>query len=263
VQIVKLSSLVKNLGLRRVEVLRLARDQEPPAKAYDPAPQIMDRKEESAPESRANDPVSFPLSRQARLKKHSLVDAQLGHGLQEGASGGEAETQHCCRFEWYCAAFEVLTRDPGIRKLEQLPGEPVVSCGDRTIQGLMGIGPGPLGSLWDGDSSAPRGLADRVGVAHAHPLHEPGEDVTRFVANEAIEPALLGDNGKIAIGTAMKGTGSTIVGAGSLERHRLADETDEIHAVADLIDSLLGNHAHAENSTMVTPVPPWLRGAKA
>ena len=57
------------------------------------------------------------------------------------------------------------------------------------------------------------------------------------------------------------GTGTAVVGPGALELHGLADDRDEVGAVADLLDGLVGDHAHAENSTIVTPVPPWFRGA--
>ena len=84
----------------------------------------------------------------------------------------------------------------------------------------------------------------------------------RLVADEAVVEALLRDDGEVAMGAAVERTGPAIVGAGALELHRLADDLDEVGAVADLLDDLVGNQAHAENSTMVTPVPPWLRGAK-
>jgi hypothetical protein len=57
-------------------------------------------------------------------------------------------------------------------------------------------------------------------------------------------------------------TRAAIVGSGPLELDRFADDPDQVGAVAHLIDHLVRDHAHAENSTMVTPVPPWFRGAK-
>ncbi len=64
------------------------------------------------------------------------------------------------------------------------------------------------------------------------------------------------------MGAAVERTGSAVVGAGALELDRLPDDPDQVRAVAHLLDDLVGNHAHAGNSTIVTPVPPWLRGAK-
>ena len=58
------------------------------------------------------------------------------------------------------------------------------------------------------------------------------------------------------MGAAVEGTRAPVVRAGALELHRLADDPDEVRAVPDLLDRLVGDHAHAENSTMVTPVPP-------
>ena len=95
------------------------------------------------------------------------------------------------------------------------------------------------------------------------PLHEPGEHVSRLVAHEAVVAALLRNDGEVPVGAAVERTGTPVVGAGPLERHRLSDQPDDVGAVADLFDGLVGDHAHAENSTMVTPVPPWFRGANA
>src|SRR5687768_1138424 len=112
-----------------------------------------------------------------------------------------------------------------------------------------------------GDPNPPGCLTHGVGIAHALALHEPGEYVARLFADEAVVPSLLGDHREVPIGAPVERTWATIVGAGPLECHRFTDEADQVHAVADLLDSLVRYHAHAENSTIVTPVPPWFRGA--
>ncbi len=109
----------------------------------------------------------------------------------------------------------------------------------------------------------PGDLAHRGRVVHAEALHEPREDVARLVTDEAVVAALLGNDGEVAVGAAVEGTGPPVVRSGPLELHRFPDDRDQVGAVADLLDDFFGDHAHAENSTTVTPVPPWFRGAKA
>src|SRR4029079_9616823 len=53
------------------------------------------------------------------------------------------------------------------------------------------------------------------------------------------------------------------VRAGALQLDALADDADDVGALAHLLDDVLRDHAHPANSAMVTPVPPWFRAAKS
>src|SRR5262249_49085029 len=116
--------------------------------------------------------------------------------------------------------------------------------------------------LGNDDAGAPSRVAHGRRIVHAEPLHQPAEDVAALVADEAVIATLLRNDREVAVGAAMERTRSPVVGAGPLELHRLADDPDQVGALAHQVDGLVGDHAHAENSTMVTPVPPGWRGAK-
>ena len=132
------------------------------------------------------------------------------------------------------------------------------SCAAATapIERLARVGSRPARALGNDDARPPRGLAHGGRVVHAEPLHQPAEHVAALVADEAVVAPLLGNDREVAVGASVERTRPAVIRAGPLELHRLADDPDQVGAVAHLLDGLVGNHAHAENSTMVTPVPP-------
>ena len=214
-------------------------------------------RKEQAPAEAGDDGAVVALRREPCLQQHSLLDPKLGHGLEEGVSHrGEAQAEHRRGFQRNVSALQILACSGGVGQLEKLAREPVVPHGHRTVQWLVRVGSRPLATFRNDDANAARRLAYGGGIIQAQPLHEPGEDVSRFVAHEAVVPTLLRNDGEIPIGATVKWTRPTIVRAGPLEGHRFTDEPDEVGAVAHLLDGLIRDHAHAENSTMVTPVPP-------
>ena len=262
VQVVELATLVEDRVLRRVEVLGLSRTQQPAAEPGHASPEIVNR--EQQPRAEPGDHAAvIPHRGEPRVDQHGLLDAELGHRREEGlARRREAEPVHRRGVDRDVAALEIFPSGLGVRRLEQLPGEPVLGYGHRAEQWLERVRPRARGALGDDDPDASRDLAHRGRIVHAEPLHEPREDVPALVAHEAVVAAFLGDDGEVAVGAAVERTGAAIVGAGALELDGFADDADQVGAVAHLLDDLVGNHAHAENSTMVTPVPPWFRGAK-
>jgi hypothetical protein len=100
------------------------------------------------------------------------------------------------------------------------------------------------------------------GIVHPESLHEIGEDVPGGMADVAVVQVFLGDDGEVAMSAPVEGAGSAVIRSHSLELHRFTNDADEIGAVPHLFDNLVRDHAHSVNSTMVTPVPPWLAGAK-
>src|SRR5207245_5503378 len=131
----------------------------------------------------------------------------------------------------------------------------------RPVQRLAGIG-AARGALGNGDPDAARDLPDRGGIVHAELLHEEREDIACGVAHEAVEHPLPGDDGEVAMRAAVKRTGSAEVRSGAPELDVLADDPHDVRGFADLLDHVVGDQAHAVNSTMVTPWPPWFAGAK-
>ena len=57
--------------------------------------------------------------------------------------------------------------------------------------------------------------------------------------------------------------GPAVIGPRALQLDVLADDPHQIRGVAHLLDHVVGDHAQARNSTIVTPAPPWFGGAKA
>src|SRR5205823_6661562 len=117
-------------------------------------------------------------------------------------------------------------------------------------------------SLRDGDPDPARHLAHGGGIIHAELLHEEGEHVPAGVAHEAVEHPLAGDDGEVAMRAPVKRTRSAEIGPGALELDVLADDPHEVRGLADLLDHVVRDQAHAVNSTSVTPCPPWFEGAK-
>src|SRR6185312_12355320 len=124
-----------------------------------------------------------------------------------------------------------------------------------------GIGPGGA-PLRNRDPRPARHLAHGRGIVHAELLHEERENVAAGVAHEAIEHPLAGNDGEVAVRAPVKGTRGAEIRPGALELDVLADDPHDVRRLADLLDHVIGNEAHARNSTSVTPWPPWFDGAK-
>jgi hypothetical protein len=163
---------------------------------------------------------------------------------------------HCRRVERHLPALQVIPGRLRLGGLQELAGEPVVRGGHGAEERFQRVRPASARLLRDDDAGAACHLADGGGIVQPGSLHQPGKDIAGLVADEAVVSALLGDDREIAVGAAVEGARPPVVGAGALEVHRLADEADQIRAVADLLDDVVGDEAHAENSTIVTPVPP-------
>ena len=255
-QVVELPSLVEDRRLGGVEVLGLARSEQPPAEPDDPAAQVVDREQQAVPEPR-NHLAVVAHGAQAGLEHHRLLPAQLLHRREEALPGRrEAEPVLARDVQGDLSSLEVLSGIRAIGRLEEPAGEPVLRHRDRLEERLPGVGAGARRAFGNHDPSAACRFAHRRRVVHSEPLHQPGEDVARCVTDEAVVAVLLGDHGEVAVGAAVERTRAPVIGAGALELDRLPDEAYQVGALPDLIYRLVGNHAHAENSTMVTPVPP-------
>src|SRR5206468_280667 len=73
---------------------------------------------------------------------------------------------------------------------------------------------------------------------------------------------LLRNHGEVAVRAAVERAGAAVVRAGALELDVLPDDPHDVRRVADLLDDVVGDQAHAVNSAIVTPWPPCSRGAK-
>src|SRR2546425_9016678 len=78
----------------------------------------------------------------------------------------------------------------------------------------------------------------------------------------SVEHPLFRNDREVAVRAAVERARAAIVGAAALELDVLPDDTDQIGGLADLVDDVVGDQGHAVNSTIVTPWPPWLAGAK-
>ncbi len=230
--------------------------EKPATKPYHPPPQVVDRKQQPSPEP-GNHRAVVALRCQTRLQQDPFLDPEIGHRLEKRLTHRrEAQAEQGGRVEGDVAALEVLAGDLCFGLLQQLPAKPIVGDCHCAVERLVRIGSGAFRALRNDDTGAASGLAHGGGVVHPVPLHEPGEHIARLVTHKAVIAALLRDDGEVPIRAAVEGTGSAVVGAGALQRHGLSDQPDDIGAVAHLLDGLVRDHAHAENSTMVTPVPP-------
>ena len=252
-QVVEQLTLVKDRRLRRIQVLRLSLAEDPPAKGDDAGTQIVNGKQESATESRDFRAI-VPFNHEPRFQQHFFAQPQSFHCVEETrAPRPKPESLNLRLLHRDVSRFEVLARDFVFRTLTQLAREPIGGGRDRREQRLTGIRPSRARPLGDRDADPPRDFAHRRGVVHAESLHEVGEDVARFVADEAIEHPLLGNDGEIAMRAAVKWAAPSVVRSSPLQLDALADNPDEIRCVADLLDHVVGNHA---NSATVTPWPP-------
>src|SRR6266571_1647191 len=116
-------------------------------------------------------------------------------------------------------------------------------------------------ALRNGDPHPTRHLAYGGGIIHAELLHEKRENVPTRVAHETVEHPLARDDGEVAVGAPVKRTRSAEIGPGALELDVLPDDSYDVGGLADLLDHVVGDEAHARNSTSVTPWPPWFGGA--
>src|SRR6185437_4277638 len=112
------------------------------------------------------------------------------------------------------------------------------------------------------DPRPARHLAHGRGIVHAELLHEERENVAARVAHEAVEHPLAGNDGEVAVRAPVKRTRGAEIRPGALELDVLADDPHDVRCLADLLDHIIRNEAHARNSTSVTPWPPWFDGAK-
>src|SRR5215213_8967318 len=176
-EIVELLPLVKNVGLRRVQILRLSGTKEASAESYNSPSKIVYGEEQSPAEARDNSAV-LALGRQTCLQQHRLFHSEFGHGFQKCVSHrGETEPEHGRGVQRNLAALEVLARTARIRKLQKLPCEPVVADRHCAVQRLVRIRARTFSTLWNHDARSPRRFANRSRVIHTESLHEPGKDV--------------------------------------------------------------------------------------
>src|SRR5207249_2189744 len=164
-------------------------------------------------------------------------------------------------FQLEAARPEILPRHVRLRALAQLPCEPVGRRRNGVVERFVGVGAGgsPLG---DRDPHPAGHFAHGGRIIHAEALHEELEDIACLVAHEAVEHPLFRNDGEVAVRAAVERARATIVGPAALELDVLPDDTDQIGGLADLVDDVVGDQTHAVNSTIVTPWPPWLAGAK-
>src|SRR5262245_12358737 len=260
VQVVQQLPLMENRRLRRVQVFRLAFTEYSPTKCNHSRPEIMNRKQQTPPKAR-NLRAIISFNDQSRLQQHLFPQPQSFHRIQKrGATGREPEGVDLGLLHRDVPRFEVFARRLSFRALAELACKPVGCRGDGREQRLAGIGAARTGALGNGDPSAPRDFTHRGRVVHAGHFTEERGDIARLVADEAVEHPLLGDDGEVAMGPAMKGARSAEIRSGAFQLDVLADDSDQVGRLADLLDHVFGDHA---NSATVTPWPPWLAGARA
>src|SRR2546429_5504493 len=138
--------------------------------------------------------------------------------------------------------------------------EPVGCRGHGAVEWLARIGTGRT-ALRNGNPHPTRHLAYGGGIIHAQLLHEERENVPTRVAHETVEHPLARDDGEVAVGAPVKRTRGAEIGPGALELDVLPDDPYDVGGLADLLDHVVGDEAHARNSTSVTPWPPWFGGA--
>jgi hypothetical protein len=128
-EIVEHRALVKDPGLRRVEVLGLAGPDNPPTESHDAAAQVIDREQQPAAEAR-EDGAIVSLEQETGLQQHALFDAELLHGIGEGLAAGRIAqavlTRHLGR---NLALGQILPSGIGLGVFPQPGGKPLL--GDR------------------------------------------------------------------------------------------------------------------------------------
>src|SRR5262245_1249835 len=259
-QVVEQLSLVENRGLRRVQILRLSLAEDPAAERHDVRTQIVDGEQQPAAKAR-NLRAIITFNDQAGFEQHFFLQAQSFHRVDErGTARGEPESLNLGLLHRDVTGFEIFAGNLSVGALAQLAREPVGRRRNRGEQRLMRVGPCRATALRYGDPDAASDFAHRGRIVHAESLHEEGVDVTSLVAHKAVEDPLLGIDGEVAMGPAMKRARSAEIRSGAFQLDVLADDSDQVGRLADLLDHVFGDHA---NSATVTPWPPWLAGARA
>src|SRR5213076_2872802 len=231
-----------------------------PAERDHAGAQVVDREEQPAAEA-GRERAILPFSQQTRLEQHLVTHAQAFHcGQERLPPGGVPEAERLDGLEVQVPRRQVIAGHLRFGALEQLAGEPVGRRGHGAVERLARIGTGGP-SLRYGDPHPARHLAYGGGIIHAELLHEERENVPTRVAHETVEHPLARDDGKVAVGAPVKRTRGAEIGPGALELDVLPDDPHDVRGLADLLDHVVGDEAHARNSTSVTPWPPWFGGA--
>ncbi len=252
VQVVQQLPLVEDRRIGGIEILRLSVAEDPTPEGDHAAAQVVDREKQPAAEPGCERAI-LPSSQEARLEQHLVTHAQPFHCVEERlALGRIPEPERLDRLQVQVPSRQVIACDLRFGALEQLAGEPVSCRGHGAVERLARIGTaGP--SLRYGDPHPARHLAYGGGIIHAELLHEERENVPTRVAHETVEHPLAGDDGEVAVGAPVKRTRGAEIGPGALELDMLADDPHDVRRLADLLDHIVGDQAHARNSTSVTP----------
>src|SRR5258705_7345265 len=185
----------------------------------------------------------IPFNEQPGFEQHFFAQAQAFHRIEERrAPGPESQAPNLRLFHRDVPRLEVFARDLRLGTFAQLPREPVRSGGNGGVQRLAGIRAGRAGALGDGDPDPPRHLAHRGGIIHAELLHKKRVDVARFMADEAVEHPLLGNDGEVTMRAAVKGAPAPVIRPGAFELDGFADDADQICRFTDLLDDVVGDH---------------------
>ena len=260
-QVVEQLPLVEHGRVGRVEILRLSFTEDPAPERDHARAQIVDRKQQTPPQARQQGAV-LSFNEEPRLEQHRVTHAQPFHCVEQRVAPGRvAQAQGEDHLELEVPGGEVVPGHLGFGAVAQLAREPVGGRGHGLVQRLARVWAGGP-PLRNRDPDPARDLAHRRGIVHAELLHEEGEDVAALVAHEAVVHPFPRDDGEVAVRAAVKRAGGAKIRTGALELHVLADDPHDVGRVPDLLDHVVRNEAHAVNSTIVTPCPPWFGGAK-
>jgi len=260
VQVVQQLSLVEDRRIGGIEILGLSLAEDPATEGDHAAAQVVDREEQPAAEAGCERAI-LPSSQETRLEQHLVTHAQPFHCVEERlALGRIPEPERLHRLQIQMPSRQVIAGDLRFGALEQLAGEPVSRRGHGAVERLARIGTGRT-ALRNGNPHPTRHLAYGGGIIHAQLLHEERENVPTRVAHETVEHPLARDDGEVAVGAPVKRTRGAEIGPGALELDVLPDDPYDVRGLADLLDHVVGDEAHARNSTSVTPWPPWFGGA--
>src|SRR6266568_1828972 len=221
---------------------------------------MVDRKQQTPPEARQQGAI-LSFNEEARLEQHRFTHAQPFHCVEKRLAPGRVpQAQREDDLELQVPGGEVVPGHLAFGAVAQLAREPVGGRGHGLVQRLPRVGAGGP-TLRNRDPDPARDLAHGGGIIHAELLHEEREDVAALVTHEAVVHPFPRDDGEVAVGAPVKRTGGTEIGPGALELDVLPDDSHDVGGLADLLDHVVGDEAHARNSTSVTPWPPWFGGA--
>src|SRR5258705_4448256 len=185
----------------------------------------------------------IPFNEQPGFEQHFFAQAQAFHRIEERrAPGPESQAPNLRLFHRDVPRLEVFARDLRLGTFAQLPREPVRSGGNGGVQRLAGIGAVRAGPLGDGDPDPPRHLTYRGGIIHAELLHEKRVDVARFMADEAVEHPLLGNDGEVTMRAAVEGAPAPVIRPGAFELDGFTDDAHKVGRLADLLDDVVWDH---------------------